>query len=84
MSMNDEYRDEPMTDRWPPKMREWPLDVQIRHVTMRMKRKGLIAACLSHAELSVDDYDLRDDTKLTKKELAAIYLTLERISNGRD
>ena len=48
-------------------MREWPLEVQIRQIIMRMTRKGLIASCLSHAGLSADEYDLRDDTKLTKK-----------------
>ena len=84
MSMQDEYRNEPPTDRWPPKMREWRLDVQIRQITMRMTRKGLIASCLSHAGLSSEEYDLRDDTKLTKKELAAIYLTLEGFNNGRE
>ena len=86
MSMQDDdrYIDEPPTDRWPPKMREWPLEVQIRQVTMRMTRKGLIASCLSHAGLSSEEYDLRDDTKLAKKELAAIYLTLEGFNNSRE
>jgi hypothetical protein len=79
---SDNYRDEPPTDRWPPNIEEWPLDQQITQVTMRMTRKGLIASLLPHAGLSPDDYELRDDTKLTKKELSAIYLTLEGKNDG--
>lgn len=48
---------------------------------MRMTQEGLIRELLSQSGLGSDQYDLRDDTKLTKKELAAIYLGLAGLSN---
>ena len=75
---------EPDTDRWPPNFATWPLADQIKYCTMTHTRKGLIAECLSHAGLAPEEYALRDDTKLTKKELAAIYLTLEGKNNGTE
>jgi len=83
MSANENYRDDP-PDRWPPDFATWPLDAQIKQVAMRMTRKGLIDELLTRAQLPHDQYELRDDSKLTKKELAAIYLTLEGINNGSD
>ena len=73
-----------MSARYPPEFRDWPLGQQIAHVEMQYTRKGLISSCLSHAGLSPEEYNLRDDTKLTKKELAAIYLTLEGMNDGRE
>lgn len=77
----DDYRDRAPTDRWPPNFEEWPRDQQISEVTLRMKRRGLVANVLSHAGLDREEYDLEHDEKLTKKELAAIYLTLEGINS---
>jgi len=79
--MSSDYRDEPPTDRWPPNFEEWPRQDQISEITLRMKRRGLVADILSHAGVDRKQYSLEDDEKLTKKELAAIYLTLEGISS---
>jgi hypothetical protein len=79
--MSSDFRDEAPTDRWPPSFEEWPRDQQISEITLRMKRRGLVADILSHAGVDRDQYSLADDEKLTKEELAAIYLTLEGISS---
>jgi len=82
---SDNYRDEPPTDRFPADIEEWSLEEQISHVAMRQTREGLLAALLSHAGLNPREFDLRADRKLYKRELAAIYLTLEGVSSqGRD
>jgi len=81
--VDDEYRDEPPTGRYPPGFANWPHDAQIEHVRMKMTRKGLIAELLSRAGLDIADIEIRDDSKLTKNELAAIYLVVEGQSHGR-
>lgn len=77
----DEHADGPPSSRWPVEFDKWPHEDQLREVEMRMTRKGLIRELLSQSGLGSDQYDLRDDTKLTKKELAAIYLGLAGLSN---
>jgi len=81
--VDDEYRDEEPADRYPPGFEDWPHADQISHVTMKMTRKGLIVELLSRAGLDISNSEIRDDSKLTKNELAAIYLALEGTSHGR-
>jgi len=64
-------------DFWPSGFADWPLEDQLEEVIDRFSRPGLVYACLSHADLDPDEYQVRDDTKLRKKELAAIYISLE-------
>ena len=78
--MSVDHDDDRQPGRFPPDFASWPLDAQITYIEMSMTRKGLIASALSHAGLNPDEYDLRDDSKLSKKELAAIYLTLEGLN----
>jgi len=68
--------------RYPPAFSSWPHADQITHVEMTMTRRGLIASILNNAGLSGDQTTIADDRKLTKKELAAVYLTLEGVSNA--
>ncbi|WP_436934972.1 hypothetical protein [Halovenus marina] len=68
--------------RWPPEFETWPHADQLKHCEMRMTRKGLIAAMLSRSGLDPEQYQLRDDSKLRKKELAAIYLKMEGVANA--
>jgi len=78
----DEYRDDrPDRDRWPPGFDEWPREEQMMVVAERYSRSGLLRACLSHAGLDPTERAVSYDRKLTKKELASIYLTLEGISH---
>jgi len=46
-----------------------------------MTRQGLIRELLTYAGLDLREYELRDDSKLRKKELAAIYLIVEGSAN---
>jgi hypothetical protein len=68
-------------NRWPPGFSGWPHDEQINLVERRMTRKGIIEDLLNLSGLDTRNYELRDDSKLRKKELAAIYLKMEGISN---
>ena len=77
--MNDKYIDEPPRNRYPVDFETWPRGQQIVEVTPRMTRRGLILSCLTHSGLQPVAEDIDDDTRLTKKELAAIHLTLEGI-----
>lgn len=65
--------------RYPPNFETWPRGQQIEHVAIRHTRRGLIAACLSHAGEEPRSYP---DRKLRKKELAAVLLTLEGYPNA--
>lgn len=67
--------------RWPAGFSEYPHAVQIETVNGRMSRKGLIRELLTMSGLEPEEYDLRDDSKLRKKELAAIYLTVLGVAN---
>lgn len=82
-AVGDEFRSSRPSARWPPGFREWPLEDKISHVTMSMTRKGLIVELLSRSGLDPSEYDLRDDSKLSKKELAAIHLALEGQHHAR-
>ena len=77
--MSDPYPNP--SSRWPYEFDEWPHHEQIGCVESRMTRLGLIKECLSFAGLDPDEYDLQDNKKLRKKELAAIYLVLEGSAN---
>jgi len=68
---------EPDTTRWPPTFADWPLEAQIDHLRITTTRRGLMAEILSHSGLAREQYQLDDDTKLTKKELAAVLLRME-------
>lgn len=74
------YRSEPPSNRWPFEFESWPREQQINVVERRMTRQGIIRESLSMAGLDPEDYNLRDDTKLRKKELAAIYLAIQGIN----
>jgi hypothetical protein len=73
----DGDRSRPADDRWPSGFESWPLEDQLEEVQDRFTRPGLVYACLSHAGLDPEQYQVRDDTKVRKNELAAIYISLE-------
>jgi hypothetical protein len=71
----------PTSARWPAGFSEYPHEVQITTVDGRMTRKGMIRELLTMSGLEPDEYELRDDSKLRKKELAAIYLLVLGVAN---
>jgi len=79
------FRDDtPNQGRWPPGFEQYPRDQQMMVVSERYSRSGLLRVCLSYSGLDPSERAVDYDRKLTKKELAAIYLTLEGIRHERD
>lgn len=58
----------------------WDREQQVDFLATVHTRAGLIASVLSHAGRDVRERDLDRDVRLTKPELAAIYITLEGFS----
>lgn len=74
------YREEPPS-RWPANFDSWPRDEQVNVVCRRMKRAGLIREMLNMAEVEMRDEEIHEDSRLTKKELAAIYLAIQGVGH---
>jgi len=60
------------SEMYPPDFDEWPLGQQIAHVEMRYTRVGLLRRLLNFA--GCDNIEVKADTKLAKRELAALFL----------
>ena len=58
----------------------WDRDQQIHFIAFSHTRAGLIASVFAHADIDVRERSLDRDYRLTKSELAAIYITLEGYS----
>jgi hypothetical protein len=76
--MSYDYRDD-RPSRWPANFESWPRVQQVNVVSRRMTRAGLIREMLNMADLPADEVD--KDTKLTKEQLAAIYLAIQRVDH---
>lgn len=61
----------------PPTFGEWPTDQRIDFIATVHTRAGLVASVLAHAGQEPDRERLDSDYRLTKPELAAVYLQLE-------
>lgn len=75
---------DPNADRWPHEFQSWPRDQQMVTVKRRMTRVGLISEILELSGLPTDQISVSDDKKLTKKELAAVYLAIQEIDYESD
>jgi len=81
MSVDDDAPDR--LQRYPPEFETWPRDDQVLHLAGKFRREGLIKDILRMTGLDIQERDIGTDSKLTKKELAAIYLTLEGINHDQ-
>lgn len=68
-------------ERYPERFHRLDPAAQAAFVADRFYRDGLLAEVLSLAGRDTDDRELHSDSKLTKNDLAAIYLTVEGISH---
>lgn len=78
--MSTNYRDD-RPSRWPPDFATWPRDEQVNVVCARMKRAGLIREMLNMADVPTEGRDIHEDSRMTKKELAAIYLAIQGVNH---
>lgn len=81
MSVDDDRPD--YLDRYPANFEEWPRGAQASHLALKYRREGLIEELLLRAGIDTRERDISTDSKLTKEELAAIYLTLEGIGHDQ-
>lgn len=63
-------------DRYPVNFEQWPRGDQLLHITDRYRRGRLIEILLLAAGRDLDDYALDDDRKLSKRDVASLYIVL--------